>query len=124
MSSEHILVLEEQLRMSMINSDLSALDQLLADDLIFTNHLGHVMSKQDDLEAHRTGFVKIQSIDQSEQVIKTGKEMAIVSVVSRICGEFGGMPSDVSFRFTRIWQKINSNQWKVVAAHSTLVQES
>nr|WP_256385733.1 nuclear transport factor 2 family protein [Hahella sp. CCB-MM4] len=116
-------MLEEQLRRAMIDSDLSTLDQLLADDLIFTNHLGQVMSKQDDLEAHRTGFVNIHSIVQSVQITRSQEEMAIVSVHSHICGEFGGMPSDVSLRFTRIWQRRNHQQWQVVAAHSTLVQE-
>ncbi|MDK1044873.1 MAG: nuclear transport factor 2 family protein [Anaerolineales bacterium] len=37
-----ILKYEERLRKAMLRSDVSALDQLLAPELIFTNHLGQV----------------------------------------------------------------------------------
>ena len=74
MDSNGIVALEEQLETAMLNSDVAVLDHLLADDLIFTSHLGQIMSKQDDLEAHKSGFVKINSIDQSEQHIKMKRE--------------------------------------------------
>ncbi len=47
-----ILEAEEQLRQAMLASDVNALDDLLSPELIFTNHLGQVMGKQDDLAAH------------------------------------------------------------------------
>jgi len=34
---------EARLRQAMLRSDLNVLDELLAPDLIFTNHLGQVM---------------------------------------------------------------------------------
>jgi hypothetical protein len=40
-----ILALEEQLRIAMLGSDVGALDRLLAPELIFTNHLGQLLSK-------------------------------------------------------------------------------
>jgi len=33
----------------MLKSDVNTLDELLSSDLVFTNHLGHLMTKQDDL---------------------------------------------------------------------------
>ena len=121
MDSNSIVALEEQLRTAMLNSDVSALTHLLADDLIFTSHLGQVMSKQDDLEAHKSGFVKITSIEQYEQHIKMKNDLAIVSVLSQIQGEFGGEKSEAALRFTRIWHKSNNNNWQVIAAHSSIV---
>ena len=79
------------------------------------------MSKQDDLEAHRSGFVKINSIDQAEQRIQLHDDMAIVSVLSRIQGEFGGEQSETDLRFTRIWKKSKNDSWQVIAAHSSAV---
>jgi ketosteroid isomerase-like protein len=105
MNNQRILALEDQLKTAMMSSDTVVLDKLLDDDLIFTNHLGQIMSKNDDLEAHRTGFVKINSIEHSEWQIKLKENIAIVSVLSRIHGEFGGEESNVALRFTRIWQK-------------------
>ena len=123
MNNNGIIVLEDQLKTAMINSDICVLEQLLSDDLIFTSHLGQIMSKQDDLEAHRSGSVKINSIDQAEQRIQLHDDMAIVSVLSRIQGEFGGEQSESSLRFTRVWKKSNNNKWQVIAAHSTLLNK-
>jgi hypothetical protein len=37
----------------MLDSDINALDRLISQKLLFTNHLGHVVSKGDDLEPHK-----------------------------------------------------------------------
>lgn len=55
-----ILQAEERLRLAMLNSDVNTLNELLAPELIFTNHLGQVLGKQDDLNAHQSGTLKIQ----------------------------------------------------------------
>jgi hypothetical protein len=41
----------------MLRSDVVVLDELLAPELIFTNHLGRVLGKEDDLAAHRSGVL-------------------------------------------------------------------
>jgi hypothetical protein len=56
-----ILEVEERLRQAMLASDASTLDELLAPELIFTNHLGQVLGKQDDLGAHQSGLVQISA---------------------------------------------------------------
>ena len=120
MTNELILVLENRLKMAMLDSDVSALDTLLAEDLIFTNHLGQIMTKQDDLNAHKSGAVRIQTIEQTEQRIKLLGDISIISVQSQIFGEFGGVQSDLALRFTRIWQKTGNDNWQVIAAHSSI----
>jgi len=40
-----IVECEERLRQAMLQSDVAVLDQLLSPNLIFTNHLGMLMSK-------------------------------------------------------------------------------
>ncbi|MEJ2635365.1 MAG: nuclear transport factor 2 family protein [Calditrichia bacterium] len=121
MDNEKIAVLEDQLKSAMLNSDVSVLDELLADGLIFTNHLGQVTSKEDDIEAYRSGIAKIKSIKQSEKQIMVEGDAAIVSVLSHISGEFRNVQYDAALRFTRVWQKRESNKWQVIAAHSSLV---
>lgn len=115
-----IQVAEEKLRVAMLCSDLAALDSLLSDKLIFTNHLGQVISKADDLDGHRKGDLNIQALSLSQQQILLVAELAIVSVHAAISGSFKGMPATGYFRFTRVWENKNS-QWQVVAGHSSLV---
>jgi hypothetical protein len=118
----HILELEERLRIAMLNSDVGALDQLLAPGLIFTNHLGQLLSKQDDLEAHRSGRLKVKDLTASEQHVRLYENVAVVSVRLRLSGTYGGGPADGDFRFTRVWCPApGKDSWHVVAAHAVLV---
>ncbi|MDJ0636743.1 MAG: nuclear transport factor 2 family protein [Xenococcaceae cyanobacterium MO_188.B29] len=116
-----ILQAEERLRMAMLNSDVNTLDELLAPELIFTNHLGQVLSKQDDLAAHQSGIIKVSKLIPSEQDIRLSGDVAIVSVRVHLSGSYAGKESDGDFRFTRIWTLSSSGSWHVIAAHSSMV---
>lgn len=112
---------ERRLRKAMLQSNTNALDELLSDDLIFTNHLGHLMTKQDDLEAHRSGMLNIETLTPSEEGIQIKGDVAVVTVKVHISGSFGGVSSESDFRFTRIWGRSANNTWEVIAAHSCIV---
>ena len=118
---KQILEAEEQLRLAILNSDVNALNHLLAPELIFTNHLGQVLSKEDDLLAHRSGIVKVNILTPSEQYIQIRGDIAIVSVRMHLVGSYDGITSDNDFRFTRIWTLSSTNTWQVIAAHSSIV---
>ena len=116
-----IVEVEEQLRLAMLQSDVRTLNDLLAPDLIFTNHLGQTLSKNEDLDAHQSGTLKIEALTPSEQHIKRIGDVAIVSVRARIVGSYAGTRSESDFRFTRVWALRSTGHWQVVAAHSSLV---
>lgn len=118
---EQIEACEERLKQAMLQSDVFTLDELLAPNLIFTNHLGQLMTKQDDLEAHRSGMLKINEITLSDQKIHIYNDVAIVSVQAHILGGFAGQISESDFRFTRIWNKSSSNVWQIIAGHSSII---
>lgn len=52
-----ILAAEDRLRTAMLRSDVKVLDELLDPGLIFTNHVGQLLSKEDDLAAHTSGML-------------------------------------------------------------------
>lgn len=117
-----IIEAEEHLRIAMLSSDVKTLNELLAPELIFTNHLGQLLSKQDDLVAHQSGTIKISDLTPSEQDIRLLCEnVAIVSVRMHLSGSYAGIPSKGDFRFTRIWTLSSDGIWHVLAAHSSLV---
>ena len=103
-------------------SDVEALDRLLSDQLVFVNHLGGKMTKAIDLEAHRTGFVKIESLEASEREIQVFGDIAIVTVQLAISGRINEQASSGTFRFTRIWQKTGEN-WQVIHGQSTAIAQ-
>ena len=112
---------EKQLQTAMLQGNAEALEQLLTDDLIFTNHLGRVMTKADDLAAHRSQSFRIDKIDLSEENIRLAGDCAIVSVRAKINGTFAGQPADGDFRFTRVWHRAAEKRWLLVAGHSCLI---
>lgn len=111
---------EERLREAMIASDILELDALLSKDLVFTNHLGNVISKSDDLEGHRLRYFIIEGLVLSDQLIKIVGEIAIVTVRAEIQGTYKNSPANGVFRFTRVWG-IEQGSLKVLAGHSCLV---
>jgi len=118
---EQIKNCENQLRLAMLDSDISELDKLLSSKLIFTNHLGQIMSKQDDLQMHRSGILKINDITLSEQKIIPLKNAVVVSVKANIKGSFDNAVSDNDFRFTRVWSKSDDDRWQVIVGHSSVI---
>ncbi len=115
-----LMEFEEKLRVAMLQSDVRSLDMLLSEDLIFTNHLGQVISRADDLEGHNNGDFKISNISLSDFKNELLDHVAIISVKAEISGLYKGTPSNGTFRFTRVWLKRN-NVLQVVAGHACMV---
>ena len=113
-----IAAAEEKLKAAMIASNVNELDKLLSDDLIFTNHLGQIVTKADDLAGHKSGDFKIESITYSEQIIKLVNDVGIVSVLAAIVGSHKGSPANGKFRFTRLWVN-RGDIWQVVVGHAS-----
>lgn len=112
---------EQQLIKAQLVSDANVLAELLADDLIYTGPDGQLYYKADDLEAHRSGTMRLTHSFPHEPIIKLLPQVAIVSVVVDLRGFIGEQSIDGSYRYTRVWANQNDN-WQVIAAHCTQVQ--
>ncbi|WP_294822496.1 nuclear transport factor 2 family protein [uncultured Flavobacterium sp.] len=119
-TQEQVAIFEQRLITAMKESNILALDALIADDIIFTNHMGQVFTKQDDLDAHRSGNIEIFEINAGDQVIRLMGDVAVVSVLLEVSGSFFGNTEVGFYRFTRIWKGAGEGM-QVVAAHSTQV---
>lgn len=106
--------LELTLRRAMLADDLGALDALLGDSLVFVSQTGAVFSKQADLDAHRSGVIRLTLIDPAEQRIERHDGMAVVTVRTRVAGHFASAAFDGMYRYLRVWVPVNE-RWQVVA---------
>lgn len=116
-----IVEMEDWLRTAMLHSDVGALDELLAPDLMFTNHLGQFLGKKDDLDSYRSGMLKVKDLKPSEQHIQLHGNVAVVSVRVQLSGTYDGNSANGDFRFTRVWALSSDKKWRVVAAHVGIV---
>lgn len=112
---------ERQLMDAQLASDADVLDTLLADDLTFVGPDGRLYSKADDLQAHRSGLMRLTYSSPHEPVIKLLPPVAIVAVVVELQGFMGEQPIAGSFHYTRVWADQHGS-WRVVAGHCTEVR--
>jgi len=119
-----IIELEERLRLAMLHSQVNVLDELIAPELIFTNHLGQRISKQDDLASHQSGALQLKSLTPSEQHIQIHDEFAVVSVLMHLSGTYERAPIDFSIRYTRIWATASSGAMQIVAGHASAIPKN
>jgi ketosteroid isomerase-like protein len=115
-----IQALEERLRLAMLGSDVEVLNELFADDLVFVDHQGRRLGKAQDLEAHRSGILKLEEIDIYDRVIKVIGDAATVSLSARIAGTYYGESFSGRFAFSRVWHR-DKGRWTVTLAHFTKI---
>jgi ketosteroid isomerase-like protein len=116
MKDSEIETLEDKLQQAMLHSDVQMLDELIADDLVFTMHTGLVVDKQYDLEAHRSGLFKFNKVDLSDRQIHNYGECIVVTVKADLAGTFSQQAFSETYRFTRVWVE-RQNRWQIVAGH-------
>jgi len=117
---DEILACEAQLRRAQLAGDVAALDQLLDDELVFTNLDGTLGGKSDDLALHRSGRLRITKMDPSDRQIVHLGVTSVVSVRMKAEAMLDGAPLTATLRYTRIWHK-RPEGWRVVAAHMSTI---
>ncbi|VWC73699.1 cytochrome P450 [Burkholderia lata] len=111
---------EAALRAAMLANDVEALDALLDDDLVFTVPTGQVISKEDDLAAHRAKLLRLDRLDvQGTRACAIG-EMILTTTKATLAGHFDGAAFDGVFAYTRLWRQSPAG-WRVVAGHASQV---
>lgn len=118
---EQIQKLEEQLNAALVGSDIETLESLVSDAFIFTDHMGVVHSKAEELGNYASRFFDVKSIVSSGKQITVVNQTAIVSDQLEMTGEYDGIESSSQFRATRVWGCVQSRAWQLLAVHMTLL---
>ena len=118
-----IIKIEKELLNAMKNCDVQKLDELLHEELLFNTPNGQTITKTMDLEAYRSGNMRINEIKSSEQKINLIGDNAIVSVTIDMKGMYFDYSLDGKYRIIRIWKLFN-NKWKVIAGSSIGVEKN
>ena len=117
-----IVALEARLRNAQLNADLTALENLIADDLLFTGPNGQLGTKAQDIEAYRSGTVQFKEhIPEELRIRRVGIDLAITSLRAQLAVEVAGNLSRGTYRYTRIWAREGGKTWRVVGGHVSLV---
>ncbi|MCS0497390.1 nuclear transport factor 2 family protein [Ancylobacter sp. MQZ15Z-1] len=112
---------EQRLRHAALHGNVAALDRILADDLIYVDQNGQFLSKQDDIDLHRTGALKLTRLVFSDIRLRAISEDAGLAVVRvDVRGHAAGVAFSATMRYSRVWRRI-AGDWRVVSTQSTFI---
>ncbi|MPV61482.1 nuclear transport factor 2 family protein [Burkholderia sp. HI2761] len=111
---------ETALRAAMLANDVDVLDALLDDDLVFTVPTGQIISKENDLAAHRAKLLRLDTLDVHEMRAHAIDEMILTTTRATLAGHFDGAAFAGTFAYTRLWRRSGAN-WRVIAGHASQV---
>ena len=86
-------------------SNVSLLDKLLHNDLLFIAPNGQTITKAMDLDSHRAGHMHVEQLIPSIENIHLMGDNAVVVVVYDTKGKMLGNPIAGKFRYLRVWKK-------------------
>jgi ketosteroid isomerase-like protein len=108
-----IVALERQWQKAALTDDVSAMDKLLSDDYLGITANGAVLTKSQQLDRMRERKFTITRLDTSELKIKLIGNIAIVTSLAQVEGVNGDESLHGAYRYTRVYQRMSSGNWKV-----------
>ena len=117
----HIEALEQQWRTAELNGDVTAMDKLLSEDFLGITANGEVNTKEQFLDRLRNRAITLKTLDMSEQKIKLVGEVAIVTSLAQVDGTSDGQPLNGRFRYTRVYQRLPGDNWRVTNFEATRI---
>ncbi|PAQ16079.1 DUF4440 domain-containing protein [Bacillaceae bacterium SAOS 7] len=113
---------EEQLRKAMLTGDVKTLTDLIDDNLIFVNHFGQILTKEADIEAHRSGLLNFTDIKIVDQKVILLENSAVTVTRAALKGTIGTEPIEDEMCYSRVW-KMTEDKLTIVSGHCSSVQE-
>jgi ketosteroid isomerase-like protein len=120
-AKRQVEALEEEWRQAQLSGDVDTMDKLLSDDYIGISMTGQVNTKTQQLDRMRQHNVVLTKIDLGEVQIKLIGAIAVVTSRAEVEGTSDGEPIQGTFRYTRVYQRLPSGDWKITSFEATRV---
>lgn len=122
-STEQALIkIEQELTDGLIKKDTSAFERHLADNGVFTDPDGKVMTKSQLIADIKSGDLKIDSSKIDDMKVHVFKDTAVVTYATADTGTYKGKPITGRYRWTDTFVK-NGGRWQIVAGQGTKVAQ-
>ncbi|MBS9478220.1 nuclear transport factor 2 family protein [Ancylobacter radicis] len=112
---------ERRLRDAALAGDVAALDALLAEDLVFIDRAGQILGKQQDLDLHRSGALRLTRLEFSDyRFHELAEGVMLVWLRADAEGRSAGQPFVAALRFTRVWTRKGAS-WRIASMHASAI---
>lgn len=110
---------EARLYTAILASDVSALETLIADDLLFVGPTGALATKAMDLDLHRTGGTQFHEfVPQSLEIRVWSEHIALATAQVFLKGSYLGSAFAGDYRYMRVWRRGDSG-WQIAGGSAT-----
>ena len=118
MTKDEVRKLEDRRYKAMCDADAKALDELLADSLVYTHSYGGADSKASYLDGIRSKKWQYRKIERPKENIQLHGDCAVVTGQVRIELMSEGKPKTLNSAYTNVWIRATKG-WQMVAWQST-----
>ncbi|HYX65198.1 MAG TPA: nuclear transport factor 2 family protein [Burkholderiales bacterium] len=118
MTKDELRKLEDRRYKAMCDADAKALDELLADSLVYTHSYGGADSKASYLDGIRSKKWQYRKIERPQENIQLHGDCAVVTGQVRIELMSEGKPKTLNSAYTNVWIR-GTKGWQMVAWQST-----
>ena len=117
-NAEKIIELDRQRMAAMAAKDLSTLDRIIADDLIYTHSSARVDTKKTLIGAMESGATVYTAVEPSDVVAQDLGDAVVLTGIAAISVNSGGVPNSFRVRFVDVYAN-RGGQWQMVTWQST-----
>jgi len=109
----------ENYKTALLQRDIPALEKIWADDYIFVNASGEVLTKAQRLANAKSGATTLDSINEEENItVRVYQNSAVATSRVTIKGQYAGQPTSGQYRSTHVWVKGTAG-WQLVSNQLT-----
>ena len=121
-NTQLVIELDRKRMQAMAAQDVATLNDLLADDLIYTHSSARLDTKQSLVGNMQSGSTVYQSVEASDVQAQDFGSAVVLTGVARIRVTSGGKPNAFAVRFTDVYAN-RGGRWQMVAWQSTRLPE-
>lgn len=113
-----VIALDKKRMDAMAAKDIAALNELIADDLIYCHSSARLDTKASLIGNMQSGSTVYHSVVPSDVKAQDLGDAVVLTGIAHIKVNSGGKAMDFGVRFTDVWAKRNG-KWQMVAWQST-----
>jgi len=107
LTENSILEQENKLYRAIKEGNITVLDELLHDDLLFILPSGETITKEIDLDTYRDGALKVDELLPKTENLNIIDDLAVITLTMKLKGKFNDVPFEANFRYIRFWRQFS-----------------
>jgi ketosteroid isomerase-like protein len=107
---------------ALVKADISTLDKIVGDDLIYVSPVGRVQTKAEIVSDLKSGALKVSSIEQGVPNVRVYGQTAVVNYLTTSKFVDNGREYNNQIRSTSVYVK-RGGRWQLVSQQMTRVAE-